>query len=80
MLAPMIRKLLRWLLILGCGWGFRIRHFFHEKLPLWIAMHLPARVAMWAFIRVHSLSGEGPSCDGEYKKAHDLWSKKYGIR
>lgn len=28
------------------------RHRFTEKVVMWIAWHLPRKVAMWAFVRV----------------------------
>jgi len=51
-----------------------------EKVAWWIVRRLPKRVLLYAFCMVHGLSGEGPSCDGEYKTAYGLWAKKYSLR
>lgn len=50
-----------------------------EKLAWFIVKYLPARVLLYAFCRVHALSGEAPEYDGEYKKAYQLWAKKHGL-
>lgn len=50
-----------------------------NKLMWWIAFHLPKQAALYAFVRVHSLTGEGPAYDGEYAKAYLLWTKTHGI-
>lgn len=50
---------------------------WQEKFWLNLAFMLPKRLAFWAFIRVHSLSGEAPG--EEYKRAHDLAVKKWGL-
>lgn len=51
-----------------------------EKLAWLIVKHLPKRVLLYAFCRVHGLSGQGPKYDGEYKMAYDLWVKKWGLK
>jgi len=50
------------------------------RLSWWLAYILPARVALYAFVRVHSLIGEGPAYDGEYLRAYKLWVKKNETR
>ena len=50
-----------------------------ERLAWWVVKRLPKRVLLYAFCMVHGLSGEGPSYDGEYKKAYYLWAKKWKL-
>lgn len=50
-----------------------------EKICWWIAYRLPKRVALYAFVRVHSLTMEAPEHDGEYSRAFKLWQKKHGV-
>lgn len=50
------------------------------KLSWWIAQRLPKQVALYAFVRVHALSGEGPSYDGEYSQAYKRWVKQHEIK
>ena len=38
---------------------------------MWIAWHLPRKVALWAFIRVYAKDGEAPGPD--YKRIYDAW-------
>lgn len=58
---------------------YRWNRFFRETLPMFIVWHLlPARVVLWAYIRVMSLSGNGPcSC---FKESHDLWCDRFGLK
>lgn len=53
---------------------------YKEKLAWFIAKHLPNRIVLYAFCIVHGSTGEGPSYDGEYKKAYETFTKKYGLR
>lgn len=50
------------------------------KLAWWLAYAIPARAALYAFVRVHSLSGDGPTAEGEYSKAYKLWVSKNDIK
>ena len=34
----------------------QMRAWWHERLPFWVARHLPRKVAYFAFIRVHAAS------------------------
>jgi hypothetical protein len=45
-----------------------VRHWWTERLPFWIAWHLPRRVAYLAFFRVYGAWGQAgpdlvPVCD-----------------
>lgn len=53
----------------------RVRRFFYGKVSLKLACWLPKRVAMWAFIRVHGLSGDCPGED--YSKAYTVALDKW---
>ncbi len=54
--------------------------YYKEKLAWFIVKHLPKRVALYAFCFVHGITGEGPSYDGEYKKAYEMFAKRYGLK
>lgn len=56
-----------------------MKKYLH-KIYWWIAFHLPKQITLYAFVRVHALSGEGPAYEGEYSKAYDLWVKTHGIK
>lgn len=58
------------------GWGPRdwVSYMWREGAPMWVAWHLPHRVAMWTFIRVYAESGDGPG--PEYKQALDAWERR----
>ena len=53
---------------------------YKEKLAWFIVKNLPKRVLLYAFCLVHGVTGEGPSYDGEYKKAYEMWTKRHGLR
>jgi len=50
------------------------------KLAWWLVKYLPKRVILYAFVRVHGLSGEAPLYDGEYSRAYKTWVAKHGIK
>jgi len=52
--------------------------YVHNKIPLWIAMHLPKRVRLWTFIHVYGLQGQapGPEYVEVYKYAVNEWNLK----
>jgi len=52
-------------------------HWWHEKLPWWIALRIPPKIALFTYIRVYGILGE---CGPEYRLVHDLWEHKYGLR
>jgi hypothetical protein len=53
--------------------GMRVRYFWRESLPWAIAMRLPRRVALFAFVRVYAVIGE---CGPDYKRVYDAWESK----
>jgi hypothetical protein len=57
------------------GWGPRdwARWTWREALPMWVAWHLPHKVALWAFIRVYAKDGQSPG--PEYSRVYDAWEK-----
>lgn len=59
------------------GWGPRDwwYWFVREGFPLWVAWHIPKRIALWTFIRVYSNGIK--DCPGEeYRTAYDAWGVK----
>lgn len=56
----------------------KLKYLWAEKISLWIAWRLPPRVVRWCFIRVFSLSGNGPG--NEYKEAYDLCTEVWKIK
>lgn len=50
---------------------------WHDDAPMWIAWHLPRRVALWAMIRVAGASGKGPS-ELTYESMHRDWEEGAG--
>lgn len=55
------------------GWGPRSWWYWvREATPRAIAMRLPRRIALWAFIRVHAAEPNGP---GNYASAYDHWTR-----
>ena len=60
------------------GWGFRSWWYWMrvEAIPMWIAFKIPPRIALWVFIRVHALSGDGHTT---YESAYDDWVAKYKL-
>ena len=53
----------------------RVRWWFSETLPWWIAWRLPRKVALLAFVRVYGVLGE---CGPDYKAAYDAWEQGRG--
>jgi len=49
------------------------------KICWWLAWAIPARVALYAFVRVHATLREAPESDGEYSRAYKRWVKETGI-
>ena len=58
------------------GWGIHSwwYWFTHEGFPIWVAWHIPKRIALWTFVRVYSTGNESPG--PEYLRAHDVWGIK----
>lgn len=54
----------------------QVRYWFKETLPRWIALRLPRKVALFAFVRVSAASGEGPYA--EYALRHQEWEAGAG--
>lgn len=54
--------------------------YYKEKLAWFIVRHLPKRILLYAFCRVHGITGEGPSYEGEYARAYNMFTKKYGLK
>jgi hypothetical protein len=50
-----------------------------QKFMWWLAFAIPPQAALYAFVRVHALIGEGPAYDGEYSRAYKAFVKEYGI-
>ena len=42
---------------------------------MWVAWHIPKRIAMWTFIRVYANGTEG-ECGPDYARVYDAWVKK----
>lgn len=61
------------------GWGPRDWWFWfrREGFPMWVAWALPRRIALWAFIRVISASGDSPS-EITYDSAYKAWENGAG--
>lgn len=61
------------------GWGFRSWWFWvtDSGFPLWVAWKLPRRIALWAFIRVVSATGQSPS-EITYESAYKAWEAGAG--
>lgn len=51
-----------------------------EKLAWWVVTKLPKRVVLYAFCFVHGAVGEAPQYEGEYKRAYDVFTKRYGLK
>lgn len=51
-----------------------------QKIMWWIAFHIPKQAALYAFVRVHSLTGEGPTYDGEYSMAYKKWVDTHKLK
>lgn len=49
-----------------------IKYWWIEKLPWFVAMHLPRKVALFAFVRVYSVLD---SFSNDYNNAYNLWEK-----
>lgn len=61
------------------GWGLRDWWYWFTRkgLPLWAARHLPARIALWAFILVYAHDGQSPGPD--YSPKYAAWASTHGI-
>jgi len=53
----------------------QIRYWWHERLPWWVAMRLPRKVALFAFIRVYAATGD---CLPDYDPRCRLWEQGAG--
>ncbi len=62
------------------GWGPRDWWYWfkREGFPIWVAWHLPARWAFWAYVRVATLEADAPG--QEFHRAHDAWTAKYDLK
>jgi len=60
-------------------WNGYYRRRLKQKFMWWLAIKLPKQAALYAMVRVHALSGEGPEYEGEYSQAYKLWVKTYRI-
>lgn len=49
------------------GWWAWVK----DSTPMWLACHLPKRVAYWAFIRCYAFDGQSPG--PEYKRVCKAW-------
>jgi hypothetical protein len=50
----------------------RLRWHWHETLPWMIAMRLPRKIALLAFVRVYAATGE---CGPEYARICHAWER-----
>jgi hypothetical protein len=57
---------------------YRLR-MYRFRVMWWIAMKIPKQAALYAYVRVFALSGDGPEYNGEYVKGYDNWVKEYEI-
>lgn len=60
--------------------NWRVQLFMDEtkdKLCWLIVRLLPARAVLFAFVKVHALSGDCPG--KEYCEAYDLWTHKHNL-
>lgn len=53
-----------------------VQRWWTDTLPMKCAWWLPRKVALWAFIRVYSCTGDAPGPD--YGNAYDAWEKGAG--
>jgi hypothetical protein len=61
-------------------WWFCVKLWFRErpeKIAWWFAWKLPRRIALMAFVRVCSATGDGPS-DVTYESAYKAWERGAG--
>jgi len=54
-------------------WPMVVRFWLTDRLPRWIAMRLPRKVALFAFIRVYAVLG---TCGPEYDAAYKAWERR----
>jgi hypothetical protein len=54
-------------------WRLYLAYVYRERLPFWIAMHLPARIAYFAFIRVHAAS----EVHWSFREVAETWEQRY---
>lgn len=65
--------------LLKIKWAYQegaMRRRFKEWAAWKIAFALPHQVALFAFVRVHASTGEGPAQDGEYCRAYREWESR----
>lgn len=65
---------------LGCLWWnvrvyypSRVRWYLKEALPWKLALWLPRKVALMAFVRVYAVTGE---CGPEYERVLNEWERQ----
>ncbi len=59
-----------------------LKRLFTERLPMWVAWHLPKKVVMWAFYHVITGNPHDPDVATRMTKPVDViaaWSKYHGI-
>ena len=58
------------------GWGPRAWWYWFSEygFPMWVAWKVPRKIALWTFIRVYALDGQGPG--EEYRRVYDAWVKQ----
>lgn len=56
---------------LACWYG--PHDWLRERLPWWIAFHLPRKVALFAFVRVYGVIGE---CGPDYARVYAAWERR----
>jgi hypothetical protein len=61
---------MRWLLL---RWWWRA--VWRERLPMWVARHLPPRICYFAFIRVHAAS----EADWTFVDVARTWEARYRL-
>jgi len=54
-----------------------IRQMVQEKIPWWIARHLPRKVALLTFVRVYACTGDAPG--PEYGLIYHTWEAQGGV-
>lgn len=53
----------------------RIKYFFQESLPWYIAYLIPRKIALFCFVRVYSVLG---SFSDDYSNAYNIWESGKG--
>lgn len=54
-------------------WPARLRYHLKETLPWKIALWLPRKVALMAFVRVYGVIGR---CDPNYEEIYNEWESR----